>query len=89
MDVEIFKNYSEFLNRPYESINGVTQEFLNDNNLTLDDVNLVDCFGCWNCQNCLNCDYCEYCEYLVDCDFEMESTGCSHYFITSLIKHLN
>lgn len=89
MKIEIFKDYEEFKNRYDKSINGVSQQFLDDNSLTLDNVNLVDCVGCWNCQNCLNCINCEDCNYSVSLNNAIGSTGCTHCFITSLIKHFN
>lgn len=89
MNVEIFKDCEEFYNREDKYINGVSEEFLSDNDLTLDNVNLVDCIGCWNCANCINCDYCEYCEYAVDCFGEDDYIGSANCFITSLIKHFN
>jgi len=50
--VQIFKDYEKFLQREDKSINGVSQEFLDDNNLTLETLNLIDCVGCFDCHLC-------------------------------------
>jgi len=53
--VQIFKSYEEFLQREDKSINGVSQEYLDYNNLTLETLNLINCEQCWNCYECENC----------------------------------
>ena len=44
--VQIFKNYNKFNKREDKTINGVTQQFLIDNNLTLETLNLIICINC-------------------------------------------
>ena len=39
--IKIFKDYKEFLNRTNKKINGVSQEWLDENNLTINTLNLV------------------------------------------------
>lgn len=64
--IQIFKDYEEFKTRQDKSINGVSQEWLDEHNLTITDVGLIRCFGCWNCHNCKGCYNCKNC---IDCEF--------------------
>jgi len=53
MKTEIFKNYSEFLNREDKDINGVSPEFVKDNENYQADNNTNE--DCWNCRYCSAC----------------------------------
>ena len=68
METKIFKNYEDFLNREDKRINGVTPDFLKENNTNLKDLNLTNCEGCFNCDNCFNCFNCEDCVDCRNCD---------------------
>jgi hypothetical protein len=46
--VQIFKDREEFEKREDKTINGVSQEFLKKQGLTLETLNLAACEGCWN-----------------------------------------
>jgi len=48
-NVQIFKNHDEYLKREDSSVNGVSQEFLEANQITLESLILVNCISCWNC----------------------------------------
>ncbi|MCL2312127.1 MAG: hypothetical protein FWC41_06530 [Firmicutes bacterium] len=68
--IQVFKDYKEFCNRKDKSINGVSQDFLEmneDNPMTIDELNLVNCEGCWNCYECQNCINCIDCVSCIDC----------------------
>ena len=63
-NIQIFKNKKEFDNRIDKTLNGVTQDFLDANNLTLEILNLINCYGCWNC---IECKFCVDCIDCVNC----------------------
>jgi len=65
--IQIFENYEEFCNRKDKTINGVSQQFLDGNNRTLETLNLRYCMGCYNCYECFNCDDCIYCVKCKNC----------------------
>ena len=70
MKTQIFKDYSAFLNREDLEINGVSQEFAdqNPNYLTENETNK----GCWNCSycsDCYGCYDCSYCSRCSDCSY--------------------
>ena len=71
--IKIYKDYKEFYHREDKTTNGVTQKFLDDENITLDNINLINCTKCWNCIDCIdcidcrNCIYCWKCIYCIDC----------------------
>lgn len=46
MKTQIFKDYSEFLNREDKNLNGVTQQFADQNPNWAEERNNE---GCWNC----------------------------------------
>ena len=62
METKIFENYEEFSNREDERINGVTLDFLEENNIDLESLNLANCEKCFNCKNCENCENCYNCD---------------------------
>lgn len=79
MKTQIFKSYDEFLSTAHVSVNGCTQEFLDKNNLTLEqfvEMNetnyscwcCIDCIDCVRCVECTRCDNCTRCERCVYCD---------------------
>ncbi len=55
MTTQIFEDYSSFLNREDKTLNGVTQEFA-DENEGWDEERNND--GCWNCRSCSDCSDC-------------------------------
>jgi len=63
---QIFKDYSEFINREDKKVNGVSKAFtqLHDDWEEMNDENE----GCWNCSDCSDCSGCSRCS---DC------SGCS------------
>lgn len=90
MKTQIFEDYSAFLNREDLEINGVSQEFAdqNPNYLTENETNK----GCWNCSYCSDCSYCyrcsrcsycyrcsdcSRCSYCSDCSKCFRCSGCS------------
>ena len=75
--IQIFKNYEEFLIREDRYVNGVTQDFLTKNNLTLETLCLVNCKGCWNCIDCENCENCTECIHCTDCLDCASCIGCT------------
>lgn len=52
----IFKNYSEFLSRADKNVNGVSQEFA-DENPEFEKENETN-KSCWNCSGCSDCSRC-------------------------------
>ena len=76
MNVQIFKNYEEFLQRQDKTINGVSEEWLDDYGLTFDDIKLINCEGLWNCDNCEGCINCENCFNCLNCTYCIKCIGC-------------
>ena len=77
--IKIYKNYKEFLYREDKTINGVSQRFLDEQSITLDTINLINCTGCWNCRecrNCIDCRNCSICRYCRDCEYCSECNDC-------------
>lgn len=76
MKTQIFKDYSAFLNREDLEINGVSQEFAdqNPNYLTENETNK----GCWNCSDCSDCFRCSRCSDCSDCSRCSRCSGCSY-----------
>lgn len=70
MKTEIFKTYSDFLNREDKKVNGVTKEFADVNEGWNEER---DNEGCWNC--CSGCSHCYGCS---DCSRCSDCSGCSH-----------
>jgi hypothetical protein len=66
--LKIYKDYLDFLDREDKAENGCTQEWLNINKLTIEQVkdSLLDCFNCFSCYICNYCKRCNdyrYCEH--------------------------
>ena len=53
--VKIFKNLEEYCDCEDETMNGVTQKFLDRYGLTIETLNLINCENCWNSYNLKNC----------------------------------
>jgi hypothetical protein len=71
---KIFKNFSEFFHREDKAVNGVTQEFANNNPSWDEEKNNK---GCWNCSDCSDSLYCSDCS---DCSRSSYSLCCSNCF---------
>lgn len=56
MKTQIFKTYSDFLEREDQKINGVSGEFAKENPKYEEDNESNE--GCWNCSYCSYCSYC-------------------------------
>lgn len=56
--------------------NGVSQKFLTKNNLTIDDLQLIDCKDCWNCAYCFKCHGCENCKRCIKCYVCLDCQDC-------------
>jgi len=71
---QIFKSYSDFLNRPDKTINGVSKDFakMYPNYI---ETNLTN-KGCWDCVDCTNCHYCSNCTGCTNCHYCSYCTGC-------------
>jgi len=72
MKTQIFKNYQEFTRRENESVNGVSQDFVdkmkkNDSYYDYQDDNETNtgCWNCYNCTHCLNCVECIECNEIM------------------------
>ena len=63
---KIYQNHEDFINRAKAETdyNGVTQQYLNLRNLTLETLNLTDCTECFNCTECTGYNDYSYCNYL-------------------------
>jgi hypothetical protein len=62
--------------------NGVTQKWLDENNLTLEQaeasiVNCTDCFNCKDCVDCTACSYCSDCNSCKDCKYCNKCNTCT------------
>lgn len=62
MATEIFNSYSDFLIRENKGINGVSQDFADNNKNYIEQNETND--GCWNCYGC---EYCYNCSNCLDC----------------------
>ena len=67
METKIYQNYEDFLNREDKRTNGVTEDFLEENKIDLDSLNLTNCENCFNCGNCENCWNCKNCKDCWNC----------------------
>ena len=85
MTTKIYANYQEFIEREDKNCNGVTQQFLDQHNLTLADAikenktnagcfNCSDCTGCIKCKECTGCSDCTDCS---DCSCCTDCTSCT------------
>ena len=62
-------------------LNGVTQEFLDEHNITLEDYNrdnianrgCFNCYDCWYCSRCINCEELHHCWYCINVKLERGS----------------
>lgn len=65
--IEIFRDYSDFIERKDKTINGVDEDFA----IKHPDYSEMSYHnaGCWNCIDCYNCDYCSYCVDCISCDY--------------------
>lgn len=89
-DVEYYKGKDYPYIYTFESelpLNGVTQEFLDEHNITIEDYNRYrnntnrGCFNCWNCMFCSRCIGCEelyYCWYCINIKLKRD---CKNYDI--------
>jgi len=60
---QIFKSYSDFLNRPDKTINGVSKDFAKMYpNYQKDNQTNIDCWNCVGCTYCNGCVECRYCK---------------------------
>ena len=67
METKVYQNYADFLSREDEKANGVTLDFLEENNINLNNLDLTNCEGCFNCVNCDDCDNCYDCRNCDNC----------------------
>jgi hypothetical protein len=75
MKTLIFNSYNEFLKRPDKLINGVSQDFANENPKyeAMNETNKA----CWNCSSCYDCSYCSSCSSCFDCSYCSSCSSCS------------
>jgi hypothetical protein len=68
MKTLIFNSYNEFLKRPDKLINGVSQDFANENPKyeAMNETNKA-CWNCRSCSDCSDCSSCSSCSYCSDC----------------------
>ena len=78
--LKIYKDKEDFDRRGNLRDNGVTQEYLNNMQLTLEEVaeSLVNCEQCFNCKecykcyNCVECAWCAWCSHCIECEDLMQ-----------------
>jgi hypothetical protein len=75
MKTLIFNSYNEFLKRPDKLINGVSQDFANENPKyeAMNETNKA----CWNCSDCSSCSDCFDCSDCSDCSSCSSCSSCS------------
>jgi hypothetical protein len=75
MKTLIFNSYNEFLKRPDKLINGVSQDFANENPKyeAMNETNKA----CWNCSSCYDCSYCSSCYDCSSCSSCYDCSYCS------------
>jgi hypothetical protein len=70
---QIFKSYSEFLQRPDKDVNGASQTFADDQPQYVEQNETNK--GCWNCSDCSDCSRCSDCSGCSRCS---RCSDCSH-----------
>jgi hypothetical protein len=82
MKTLIFNSYNEFLNRPDKLINGVSQDFANENPKyeAMNETNKAcwNCRYCSDCSDCSSCSDCSYCAYCSSCSSCSDCSSCSY-----------
>ena len=71
----IYKDFGEFIEKKKEGENGCSQEWLDENKLSLKDFKKDNQSNknCWNCKGCKGCEECEWC---VGCEGCKGCEGC-------------
>jgi hypothetical protein len=84
MKTQIYESFTAFIKREDKELNGVSQEFADNNNPGWDKDrenngcwNCSDCYGCSDCSHCYDCSDCSDCYHCYGCSDCSDCSGCS------------